>query len=499
MVNDRRRSTFRNHLLAAALTVWMIAGAATAAQGDDKVTVELLHDTVVDSAALNLVSGRFGTCFNGQTYQQQAVVSHAGRQYAAYYAHGGALSIARRNLPDGPWQTIHFADYAVDHNDVHNVAVVGICPGDGTIHLSFDHHGDPLHYRRSVPGLATRPDEFRWTAEHFGPVTDALQPGKPLKGLTYPGFFAAPQGRLQMIYRLGGSGDGDWYLAEYDGAAGQWTTLGMLLSRHGTYETSRSRCAYPNPIHYDHRGRLHVTWCWRERPASGIRDLRTNHDVCYAWSDDAGRTWHDNAGELIAALDGSREDVPASISVDTPGIVVRKTRYLWGQMNTTTQAVDPRGRVHVINWQHQQDAERESTDLNTWRYYHYWRDTDGSWHDNPLPFYGRKPQIVFDAAGNAFVVYCEADNRRYHGIDPGGRLTVAAATEAARWTDWAVAWQADRLSVGEPLIDLPRWGREGVLSVYTQDKPAQRGKPSSLRVIDFRAAPEPARPRPARQ
>jgi hypothetical protein len=89
-------------------------------------------------------------------------------------------------------------------------------------------------------------------------------------------------------------------------------------------------------------------------------------------------------------------------------------------MNTTTQFVDSRGRVHVINWQHQQDATTDSKDMNTWRYYHYWRDTDGKWHENRLPFYGRKPQIVLDKAGNAFVVYCKGDDLNYHGRDPGG-------------------------------------------------------------------------------
>ncbi len=443
------------------------------------MTVERVGDSVVDAAALNLPSGPFGTCINGQTFQQEAVVSFRGCQYAAYFADGGVLAVARRQLPDSPWETIHFADYAIHHDDVHNVAVIGICPQDGTIHLSFDHHGHPLHYRRSVPEVALRPGDFAWNASLFGATTSALVPGQPLNPVTYPQFFATPEGKLQLLYRLGASGDGDWYLAEY-GAAG-WQVLGMLFSRAGQYETSSSRSAYPNPVRYGPNHRLHITWCWRERPREGIRDLRTNHDVCYAYSDDRGRTWCNNAGQTIAVLDGKS----TGISIATPGTVVQTTRYLWGQMNTTTQWIDARRRVHVINWQQQQDAPTASTDLNTWRYYHYWRDPDGVWHDNPLPFYGRKPQIVVDDAGTAYVVYGQGEDRRYHGQDHGSRLTVAIASESTGWTEWRTVWQADRISVGEPLLDLDRWRNEGILSVYTQDRPEKPGAPSALRVLDL--------------
>jgi hypothetical protein len=141
--------------------------------------------------------------------------------------------------------------------------------------------------------------------------------------------------------------------------------------------------------------------------------------------------------------------------------------------------------VHLLHWQHRQDAAESSKDLNTWRYYHYWRDPDGTWHENLLPFVGRKPQIVLDKAGNALVVYTKGDDANYHGQDPGGTLTIAAATESSGWTDWKTAWASDRTSVGEPLLDQDRWRDEGVLSVYLQDKPGQPGASSPLRVLDF--------------
>jgi hypothetical protein len=446
----------------------LLAGSVTygAAAPHGEPKMKMIVDSVVDEAALNFVDGPFGTCINGQTFQQDGITSMNGFQYAVYFAQGGVVSLGRRQLPQGDWQSLRLEDYRLgDHRDVHNVAVVGLCPGDGSIHLAFDHHTHPLNYRRSIPGPALAPTEQAWRSSLFGKTTSALEPGKPLAAVTYPQFVRTPQGALQLLYRLGGSGDGDWHLAEYGPTNGAWRSLGMLFSRKGSYETSASRCAYPNPPRYDHAGRLHVTWCWRERPSNKVRGLTTNHDVHYAYSDDYGRTWQNNAGAVVARLGMADPRQDRAIGIDTPGVVVWKTPYQWGQMNTTTQCHDTRGRVHVINWQNPPNSPEPTLDMNRWRYFHYWRDTEGTWHENRLPFHGRKPQIVVDATGNAYVVYCQTENSNYHQTDAGGFLTIAVAGERSAWTDWRVVHREERRSVGEPLVDLPRWEQAGILSV----------------------------------
>lgn len=463
-----------------------LGATAGAWSADKKGAAPAMNDSIVDPAALNFSDGRWGTCINGQTFQQEALVSLNGFQYAGYFADGGVPCLARRALPKGAWQVIRFTDYPpITHQDVHNVVSISACRGDGTLHMAFDHHCQPLHYRRSIPGLASNPAAHAWQADSFGPVTSHLEAGRTLPNVTYPQFFSTPDGRLQVLYRLGSSGDGDWYLAEYSPVAGAWTTLGMLFARVGNYETSASRCAYPNPPRYSAAGRLHITWCWRERPADQPFDLRTNHDLCHTYSDDFGRTWRSGDGRIVATLAGTRDGTPASISITSPGVIARSTRFLWGQMNTTTEFVDARGRVHVINWQQQQDAPTGSKDLNTWRYYHYWRSTDGQWHENLLPFHGRKPQLVLDAAGTAYVVFCKGQDLNYHGQDAGGRMTIVAASEGSQWTDWKTVWETERLFVGEPLLDHARWREEGVLSIYTQEKPAETAAPSALHVMDW--------------
>lgn len=47
---------------------------------------------------------------------------------------------------------------------------LGISKGDGTLHMSFDQHDNPLNYRVSRPGVATHPLNIEWSAELFGPI-----------------------------------------------------------------------------------------------------------------------------------------------------------------------------------------------------------------------------------------------------------------------------------------------------------------------------------------
>jgi hypothetical protein len=447
--------------------------------------LRLISDSVVTSSGLNFATGAYGTSMNGQTFQQEALVSHNGYQYAAYFDASKRPGVARRALPNGAWERIVFDDYGpIGHTDVHNVNVIGICPEDGTIHLSFDHHVSTMHYRRSVANVATNPAQFPWTQSLFGATTSQLEPGNSLTGVTYPQFFTSPQGNLQFCFRLGSSGNGDWHFYEYSAAG--WQRLGMLFSREGTYAGNTTRSAYPNQFRYDRKGRIHITWSWREAGSN----LTGNHDLGYSHSADFGRTWLNNTGATIAVLNGETGSANA-VKLNSPGQQVYPIKYNWGYMNTTTQAVDSKGRVHVIAWRNPDDAPSSTTDLNLWRYFHYWRDTDGTWRERLLPFFGRKPQLVLDDAGNMYVIFGQGTDLNYHANDPGARLSVATATEASGWTDWKIVSDVTgRVYHGEPLLDTARWERERILSVYYQERPVTAGEGSPLRVLDFQPKSE---------
>lgn len=88
---------------------------------------------------------------NANSFQQHALVTANGWQYAALWAPkspGGSgacsLTLGRRNVDADAagWEFLTFGDYEQTVDDGHNTISIGVCLGDGTVHLSFDHHCD---------------------------------------------------------------------------------------------------------------------------------------------------------------------------------------------------------------------------------------------------------------------------------------------------------------------------------------------------------------------
>lgn len=448
------------------------------------VRITKIGDSLVDTNALT-IQGGFGQCINGLSFQQDAVVTHAEHQYVAYYDANRQVCLARKKLPTGDWRTIHFADYDFKSNDAHNTISMGICPKDGTIHLAFDHHGHRLHYRASRKGAASDPEGITWDASLFGPITSELEKGKPIS-ITYPRFWQTPDGGLQFCYRQGGSGNGDRMLVNYDAETGTWGNTRQIDSREGLFRDSfgesRSRCSYPNGYDYGPRGKLHVTWVWRESSQG------SNHDLMYAYSEDQGKTWLNNAGEHL----------PGPPHVNSPGITVARVSRAYGLMNTHGQAVDSQGRIHVVMW-HCTDETLQAAGSkpgeHRWgppqarRYHHYWRGRDGRWHHRELPWVaGNRPKIFMDRCDNAYMIF--GTKRQSAKLADGhlhsaGDLVVAAATAASKWEDWKVIHLEKGPFVNEMLGDIHRWKKEGILSIMVQESPKKAHEATPLRILDF--------------
>ena len=470
---------FKFRLITTAMV--LLAVMSLAAWAD--VGVSKTGDSVVDSEALT-IQGGFGQCINGLAFQQDAVVTHAGHQYVGYYDGNRRVCLARRRLPKGDWKIVRFTDYDFKSNDAHNIISIGICPKDETIHMAFDHHGHSLHYRVSCKGAAGNSDG-PWDASVFGPVTSELEKGKPIR-ITYPRFFQTPEGGLQFCYRQGGSGNGDRMLVDYNAETGKWANTRQIDSGKGLFEDSRgqsrSRCSYPNGYDYGPDGRLHATWVWRESSQG------SNHDLMYAYSEDRGKTWLNNAGRLL----------PDPAGVNSPGITVAKISRLHGLMNTHGQAVDSRGRVHVVMWHCTDETLREAGSKpgeHRWgppaarRYHHYWRGRDGRWRHRQLPWQaGNRSKIFVDSSDNAYLIF--GTSRRDAGLADGhlhseGDLAIAAATSASNWDNWRIVHRERGPFVNEMLGDVCRWKKEGVLSVMVQESPEDPHQSTALRILDF--------------
>jgi len=453
-------------------------------------TVTKLGDSLVDAKALT-ISGPFGQAINGLAFQQDAVASHKNYQYVGYYDGRRQVCLARRKLPAGDWQSIRFKDYHFKSNDAHNTISIGICPKDGTIHLAFDHHGHPLHYRASGKYIASEPEKATWDTSVFGPITSEVEKGKPIR-ITYPRFWQTPDGGSQFCYRTGGSGNGDRWLVDYNPKSGTWTNTRKIDSGAGPFEDARdksgSRCSYPNGYDYGPFGKLHATWVWRESTQGG------NHDLMYAYSEDRGKTWFNNKAK---PLDGPPH-------VNSPDITVVGIPRTLGLGNTFGQAVDSQGRIHAVI-RHSTEETLKSSKLNKMyafgppdagRHHHYWRDKQGIWHHTELPWIvlDGRPKLFIDADDNAYLIYqdviCGFTRNQEQGWFLGinysaGNLVIAGATAAGKWTDWKVIHTERGPFVNEMVGDNLRWQNDGILSVMVQEAPKVPHDPTALRIVDF--------------
>ncbi|MBK1825464.1 BNR-4 repeat-containing protein [Haloferula rosea] len=443
--------------------------------------LNVLELTEVDSAALNFSSSaaNFSQNVNGRTYQRSPVSSFKGYQYATYYDGNRNVCLGRRKLPSGPWEVIRFPDYSITSHDSHNITALGICAGDGTIHLAFDHHKHPLNYRVSSVGVATNPDAVSWSASLFGSVTDELGSVGRLTDVTYPSFFQAPNGNLMLFYRFGGSGNGDGMIYEYDGSSSDWSPgMGKFISRSGTYNgavssNSTSRNPYINGISYG-GDRLHASWGWRE--SSGGSQF--NHDLNYAYSDDDGRTWRNSAGTQIGVTGSS------FISIHSSDLIVAPIPQNIGLSNQYTHYAYPDGSCHVVV------AHREGG-TGSVRYHHYWRNAAGTWSSEVLPLSGSRPKLVGDENRELFLVYVS-----------GNTLRVAKGTPNASETAWSwssIHSQSDRSEGGEGQIDVARWEADRILSVYGQEDPPSNGSSTALHVLDYQVSAKAILPLPAHE
>lgn len=145
---------------------------------------------------------------NANAFQHHAITSYNSYQYACLWTPTVDLSIrhltlCRRRFSNCSWESFTFTDYNQTTDDGHNVISIGICKGDGTLHLSFDHHCDDLKYRVSKKGLLDTPEKFPWSAANFGDITNSL-PGTSdiLSNISYPQFVSTDE-TLLFSYRVG--------------------------------------------------------------------------------------------------------------------------------------------------------------------------------------------------------------------------------------------------------------------------------------------------------
>ncbi|WP_437672128.1 BNR repeat-containing protein [Sorangium sp. So ce131] len=431
------------------------AGSTTTGGGADAVApgiVKRAEERLAESG-LNVVS--YGGYLNGESFQQDVIVSFGGYQYTAFWNTSRNVVLARRRLPArpgeaaGPWQKFDFRDYRLSADDAHNTISLGIAPGDGTLHLAFDHHGSTLHYRRSVAGLLTDPEGATWAASSFSAVSSALVGSTAVRLVTYPRFVTEPGGdKLLLSARIGESGSGDEHLWEYDAATHAWSSLGEYIEG-----TDASINAYLHGLAYTRGGsRLHAAWCWRGTP-----DPTTNHDLLYVYSDDHGRTWRNSAGASVATTGAS------FVNRSTEGLSVWRIGENRGLINQEHMAVDASGRVHVL-LSHLPDGEADNANFTSARsrseFFHYVRSPEGTWSRHALGL-----RVIENFRGKLAI----SSSENVYAILPD--LRIAGASPSDGYATWALLDDTDAgRFFSDPLIDAARLETSDDLTVYYPER-----------------------------
>ncbi|CAJ2500755.1 Uu.00g036080.m01.CDS01 [Anthostomella pinea] len=420
---------------------------------------------------------------NGNAFQQDAIQSFNGWQYACFYSSlpGAAATeplfvhLSRRKLPIGDWETLVFDDYPQTTDDGHNTVQLGICPGDGTVHLSYDHHCDIIRYRHSTARVAEAPEKFKWKAKLFTSTLDHL-PGLPSQDelfgyITYPRFVRL-ESDLLFSFRTGKAGLGDDHLCVYKPSTGNYTLLGTNL-----------KGVENNPyIHgLDFRdSRLYVTWVYRafvwyegwddpldtkHKQQAGPNSGENNHNICFAYSDDGGKTWCNGSGVQIADLSKKESVLPNS-----PGIVAFDIPKGSSLANQEAQAVDHEGGVHVLN--------RDNLDGEQ-RWKHYYKPPKGSWIQHPIPrvqgaYGGKRGQLALSKDDDLYFIL------------PDHKSSVLSILKASKsqFSEYELVWQQDGFPPTEPLVDKARLDYDNVLSVFTRADAGSEGQ-INIVALDF--------------
>ncbi|MBK0382893.1 BNR repeat-containing protein [Pedobacter sp. SD-b] len=251
---------------------------------------------------------------NTVIFRRNSLVTFKDTQYIAYYDEAQNVVLGKRRLDSKDWY-LKTTPYKGDATDAHKSISIMI-DGDGYLHMTWGLHGEKLNYCKSVsPGSLELTPKMSMT-------------GFKEKHVTYPEFYKLANGNLLFLYRDGASGNGSLMLDSYSIQTREWKTL-----QDGWINGEGQRSPYWQTV-IDNAGTIQISWVWRE-----TGDVATNHDICYAKSDDGGITWKKSTNEkYVLPITAAN----AEYSLKIP----QKSELI----NTTAIAVDEKNNPYIVNY-----------------------------------------------------------------------------------------------------------------------------------------------------
>ncbi len=371
---------------------------------------------------------------NAVVFRQNSLVTQADTQYVAFYTPEGKLALGKRHIKEDSF-LIAETQYSGNVYDAHNCISI-IIDGDGYLHVSWDHHGHPLRYAKSIAPYSLQLGE------------KIEMTGSNETNVTYPQFFKMPEGDVIFMFRDGQSGKGNLVVNKYNLQSKTWEQL-----QHNLIDGEGKRNAYWQAC-LDHKGVIHVSWVWRESP-----DVASNHDMCYAKSIDGGLTWENSKGEkyklpITAATAEYANKIPQNSEL----------------INQTSMTTDSKGQPVIASYWCEKDSDVPQ--------YHIISLQNGKWITNNLGFRNSsfslkgagtkripisRPQIIARTKGKSSVFYLI-----FRDEERGAKVSLAKLKTSGKGkcsvtdlTDFTVgSW--------EPSFDTELWKDKGKLNIFVQ-------------------------------
>lgn len=374
--------------------------------------------------------GWAGNSINTVVFRKNSITSYRNMQFTSWYDASGKVMLAKRKTNDRQWQ-VKETRFTGNIKDAHNSISIAI-DGDGYLHVAWDHHANVLHYAKSIaPG----------SMEFSQPQS---MTGKDENKVTYPEFYILPAGDLLFLYRDGVSGKGNLVLNRYHTKTKTWERVNSnLLDGEGKRNAYWQACV-------DTKGRFHLSWVWRESA-----DVFTNHDICYAASDDGGKSWYRSDGTLynlpinaanaeyiVRIPQGSELINSTSMTTNASGYPFIVT--YWREEGSMIP------QYHLVYFDGKNWTVREVSDRKT----EFSLSGTGT---KKIPI--SRPQIL--TKGNkAFVIFRDEER--------GNKVSVYVSRDAD-FRQWDVS-ELTNFSVGqwEPSYDTERWRKDKVLDLFVQ-------------------------------
>lgn len=380
---------------------------------------------------VKVAEGYSSTSVNTAVFRNSSLVTDGNIQYISYYDADGYLVVGKRTLGTEDW-TLHRSQYKGNVSDAHNVISMMV-DGDGYLHLSFDHHGNKLNYCRSTaPGALILGEK-------------ELMTGKDEADVTYPEFYRMPDGDLLFAYRSGASGRGNLILNRYDLKSRKWNRVQDIL-----IDGENQRNAYWQ-LYMDKTGIIHLSWVWRETWM-----VETNHDLCYAYSPDEGKTWYKSTGEQY--------ELPIRKDNAEYACYIPQNSEL---INQTSMSTDTEGHPYIVTYWRDADSEVPQYRL-VWNDGKKWQNCQIMSRTFGFSLKGggtkmipiSRPRMVVDK-GKAYFLFRDKER--------GSKVSMAY-TDNVKSGEWQVKDLTDfSVDAWEPGYDTELWKTQQKLHVFVQE------------------------------